>query len=99
MTAREMFKGIKPNGKVLKCSKGGYDFGRNTFAYCICDDGQRYNVKILSEVLPREYSVEYGKDTSVDPLENAILYNEWASRVMKRKKKKWRLDYDKNYSL
>ena len=87
MTAREMFKGIKPNGKVLKCSKGGYDFGRNTFAYCICDDGQKYNVKILSEVLPREYSVEYGKDTSVDTLESAILYNEWASRVMERKRR------------
>ena len=86
MTAREMFKGIKPNGKVLKCSKGGYDFGRNTFAYCICDDGRKYNVKVLSEVLPREYSVEYGKDTSVCALENAILYNEWVSRVMEKRR-------------
>ena len=87
MTAREMFKEIKPNEKILKCSKGGYDFGRNTFAYCICDDGQKYNVKVLSEVLPREYSVEYGKDTSVDTLENAIHYNEWRARVMERKRR------------
>ena len=86
MTAREMFKGIKPNGKVLMCSKGGYDYGRNTFAYCICDDGQRYNIKVLSELNPKEYSVEYGKDTSVDTLENAILYNEWRARVIANKK-------------
>lgn len=85
MTAREMFNGIKPDGKILKCSKGGYR--DNTFAYCICDDGQKYNVKILSEVLPREYSVEYGKDTSLCTLENAILYNEWVSRVMERKRR------------
>ena len=48
MTAREMFKENKPSGKVLKCSKGRYDYGRNTFAYCICDDGQRYNIRVIS---------------------------------------------------
>lgn len=82
MTAREMFKNIKPNGQVLKCSKGGYDYNRNTFAYCICDDGQKYNIKVLSEVLPREYSVDYGKERNVETLENAILYNEWRARVV-----------------
>lgn len=86
MTAKEMFKGIKPDGKILKCSKGGYDFGRNTFAYCICDDGKRYNVKVLSEIHPKEYSVEYGNDINVDSLENAILYNEWRARVITSKK-------------
>lgn len=87
MNAREMFKGIKPNGKVLKCSKGGYDYGDNTFAYCICDDGQQYNIKVLSKVLPREYSVEYKEDGNVETLENAILYNEWQARVMERKRR------------
>lgn len=81
MTAREMFKENKPEGKVLKCSKGGYDYARNTFAYCICDDGQKYNIKVLSEVHPKEYSVGYGEETNVDTLENAILYNEWRARV------------------
>ena len=85
MTAREMFKEDKPNGKVLKCSKGGYDYARNTFAYCICDDGQRYNIKVLSEVHPREYSVDYNKETNVDTLEMAILYNEWRARVIASK--------------
>jgi hypothetical protein len=85
MTAREMFKENKPNGKVLKCSKGGYDYGRNAFAYCICDDGQRYNIKVLSEVCPREYFVDYGEKTNVDTLEMAILYNEWRARVFESK--------------
>ena len=80
MTAKEMFKGNEPNGKVLKRSKGGYR--DDTFAYCICDDGQKYNVKVLSEVNPREYSVGYGKETNTETLENAILYNEWQSRVI-----------------
>lgn len=81
MTARQMFKGIRPEGKVLKCSKGRYDYGLNTFAYCICDDGQKYNIKVLSDVLPREYSVDYGEKTDVTSLEMAILYNEWRARV------------------
>lgn len=88
MTAREMFKGITPNGKVLKCSKGGYDYGLNTFAYRICDDGERYNIKVLSDVLPREYSVEYSKKISVDSLENAILYNEWRARSIANMKRR-----------
>lgn len=86
MTAREMFKNNKPDGKVLKCSKGGYDYGMNTFAYCICDDGQKYNIKVLSDVLPREYSVEYGDKTNVISLETAILYSEWRARVIANKK-------------
>ena len=81
MTARKMFKDNKPKGKVLKCSKGGYDYGKSTFAYCICDDGQKYNIRVLSNVNPREYSVEYNKETNVRTLENAILYNEWKARV------------------
>lgn len=83
MTAREMFKSNKPDGKILRCSKGGYDYGQNTFAYCICDDGQKYNVKVLSNVNPREYSVEYSEETNTHTLENAILYNEWRARVIK----------------
>ena len=82
MTARQMFKNQMPEGKVLKCSKGGYDYGPNTFAYCICDDGQKYNIKVLSDVLPREYSVDYGEKTDVTSLEMAILYNEWRARVI-----------------
>ena len=85
MTARQMFKGNRPDGKVLKCSKGGYDYGLNTFAYCICDDGQKYNVKVLSDVNPREYSVDYGEKTDVTSLEMAILYNEWRARVIASK--------------
>jgi hypothetical protein len=82
MTAREMFKDNKPKGKILKCSKGGYDYGRNVFAYCICDDGQKYNIRVLSEVHPKEYSVNYSEETNVTTLENAILYNEYRARVI-----------------
>ena len=81
MNAREMFKGIKPKGKIVKCSKGGYDFRRNTFAYCICDDGEKYNIRVLSEANPREYSVEYGEKTTLESMETAIHYNEWKARV------------------
>ena len=81
MTAREIFKNIKPKGKILRCSKGGYR-GEDTFAYCIYDDGEKYNIKVLSKFNPREYSVEYGDKTNVDTLENAILYNEWQARVI-----------------
>lgn len=82
MTARQMFKGQYPAGKVLLCSKGRYDYGRDEFAYCICDDGTQYLVKVFSAVHPREYSVPYGDDITVETLENAILYNEWRARVM-----------------
>lgn len=80
MTARQMFKGNTPAGKILRCSKGGYDFGRNEFAYVITDDGKQYNVKVISAVNPREYSVPYGPETTVETLENAILYNEYVAR-------------------
>ena len=86
MTAREMFKGIKPDGKILKCSKGGYR-SDDSFAYCICDDGEKYSIKVLSKVNPREYSVEYGPETNVDTLENAILYNEWRARVISNRQR------------
>ena len=86
MIARELFKGAKPNGKVLKCSKGGYSYD-DSFAYCICDDGEKYNIKVLSAVNPREYSVGYGPETNVDTLENAILYNEWRARVVSKKQR------------
>lgn len=86
MTAREMFKNARPYGKILKCSKGRYDYGKNTFAYCICDDGRQYNIKVLSEFNPREYSVQYKEDTNVATLENAILYNEWRARVLTSRK-------------
>jgi hypothetical protein len=85
MKAREIFKGNYPKGKICKCSKGGYDYGMNTFAYCICDDGQKYNIKVLSDIHPREYSVDYDEETNVDTLELAILYNEWRARVVANK--------------
>ena len=80
MTAREMLKGKKPKGKILKCSKGGYR--DNTFAYYICDDGEKYNIVVLSKVNPREYSVNYNEKTNVETLETAILYNEWKARTI-----------------
>ena len=86
MNAREMFKGIKPKGKIVKCSKGGYDYGRNTFAYCICDDGEKFNIKVLSEVNPREYSVEYGEETTLVTMESEIHYKEWYARNLERLK-------------
>lgn len=88
MNARQMFKNIAPEGKVLLCSKGGYDFGRDTFAYRISDDGKQYNITVLSEVNPRKYSVPYGEETTLETLETAIHYNEWQARrlaVMKDK--------------
>lgn len=91
MTAKQMFKDRFPAGKVLLCSKGQYDFGRNEFAYCICDDGTKYNVKVMSAVNPREYSVPYGPETTVETLETAILYNEWRARVIADKKRRGEL--------
>ena len=88
MNARQMFKDIPVQGKVLRCSKGGYDYGLNTFAYRICDDGKQYRVTVLSDVLPREYSVPYSGETTLETLENAVLYNEWRARVMKVKQEK-----------
>ncbi len=83
MTARQVFKNkgaMAPIGKVLLFSKGGYK--DDEFAYCIADDGTQYNIKVLSAVNPREYSVPYGPETSAHTLENAILYNEWRARVI-----------------
>lgn len=83
MTARQVFKTkgvMAPIGKVLVFSKGGYR--DDNFAYCICDDGKQYNIKVLSAVNPREYSVSYGPKTTIETLENAILYNEWHARVV-----------------
>ena len=83
MTALQIFKTtgtMVPRGKRLLTSKGGYR--DDDFAYCICDDGTQYNIKVISAVNPREYSVPYGPETSVHTLENAILYNEWRARVI-----------------
>jgi hypothetical protein len=76
-----MFKDFTPEGKVVKCSKGGYDFGMDTFAYRICDDGEKYNIMVQSDVNPRMYSVPYGDEVTIESLETAILYNEWRARV------------------
>ena len=91
MTAKQMFQNQFPAGKMLLCSKGQYDFGRNEFAYCICDDGTQYNVKVISAVNPREYSVPYGPETTVETMETAILYNEWRARVIADKKRRGEL--------
>lgn len=80
MTAKQMFNNKTPAGKVVLCAKGRYDYGRDEFAYCICDDGTQYNVKVISAVLPREYSVPYGPETTVETMKTAILYNEWRAR-------------------
>ena len=83
MTALQIFKNtgtMIPRGVRLLCSKGGYR--DNDFAYCICDDGTQYNIKVISAVNPREYSVPYGPETTALTLENAILYNEWRARVI-----------------
>lgn len=83
MTAKQMFNNTTiPVGKVVLCSKGRYDYGRDEFAYCICDDGTQYNIKVISAVHPREYSVPYGPDVTPKTLELAILYNEWRARVI-----------------
>ena len=86
MTALQIFKTtgtMIPIGKRLLCSKGGYR--DDDFAYCICDDGTKYNIKVISAVNPREYSVPYGPETTVTTLETAILYNEWRARVIASK--------------
>ena len=88
MTALQIFKSTNtmiPKGTRLLCSKGGYR--DNEFAYCICDDGTQYNVKVISAVNPREYSVPYGPETTAHTLENAILYNEYVARVVASRKK------------
>ena len=86
MTARQIFKtnGIMaPIGKPVLFSKGGYK--DDTFAYCIAICGEQYNVKVISAVNPREYSVPNGFDTTVETIENAILYNEWQARTLHNK--------------
>lgn len=85
MTARQMFRNQTPAGTVLRCAKGCYR--SDDFAYCICDDGNQYNIKVLSAVNPREYSVPYGPDTTVETLANAIFYNEWRARVIANNQK------------
>lgn len=86
MTAKQMFNNTTiPVGKVVLCSKGRSDYGRDEFAYCVCDDGTQYNIKVISAVNPREYSVPYGPDVTVKTLENAILYNEWRARIIAKK--------------
>jgi hypothetical protein len=87
MTALQIFKStgtMVPIGKRLLTSKGGYR--DDDFAYCICDDGTQYNIKVISAVNPREYSVPYSPETTVTTLESAILYNEWRARVIASKK-------------
>lgn len=79
MTARQLFSGKLPIGTMLVCSKGGYR--SDDFAYCITDDGTKYNIVVLSKVNPRKYSVPHGPSTTTETLENAILYNEWHARV------------------
>lgn len=85
MTAREIFKTMGVKGKVLKQSKGGY---RNSddFAYSISRDDKNYHIIVLSKVNPRTYSVEIKDGTTVETLENAILYNEYVARVQENKK-------------
>lgn len=88
MTARELFKGKKAQGKVLVVNKGGYR--GNDFAYRICDCNLEYVVEVISPVNPREYSVPKfrdGQEVPVQNIENAILYNEYVSRVHANKQK------------
>lgn len=85
MKATEIFKKQQtqlPDGQVLCCSKGGYR--DDSFAYCISDDGKQFNVKVISAVLPRKYSVMHGPDASLRTVTTAILYNESKARVMNK---------------
>lgn len=87
MTALQIFKStgtMVPRGVRLLASKGGYR--DDNFAYCICDDGTQYNIKVISAVNPREYSVPYGPQTTVETMETAILYNEWRARSIANRK-------------
>lgn len=87
MTAKELFKNRKADikGKILKQSKGGY---RNSddFAYSISKDNENYYIIVLSKVNPRSYSVKIKEGTTVQTLENAILYNEYVARTLANKK-------------
>jgi hypothetical protein len=83
MTARELFKNIPHKGKIIKLSKGGYRDAN--FGYRIVDTGKEYQVTVLSDIHPKEYTVPYGPETNATTLETAILYNEWRARVMHNK--------------
>ena len=94
MTAREMFKGVPIKGSVLIVSKGGY---RGNFAYRISRsfDKKNYIVEVISDVNPKEYTVSVNPDTTfenlkeaLDPIETAILYNEWKARAWENEKKR-----------
>lgn len=83
MKALDIFKAHNKtvNGKILSCSKGGYT--DDTFAYCISDVGNAINVVVISDVNPREYSVEKPAGAIyLQDIITAILYNEWKARVI-----------------
>ena len=87
MTARQIFKAngiMAPRGVIVRFSKGGYK--DDSFAYCIAVCSDQYNVTVISAVNPREYSVPNGFDTTVETIENAILYNEWQARTLHNKR-------------
>lgn len=83
LKAQEIFKekGIKIDGKVLACSKGGYR--DDTFAFCISETEETFNVIVISAVNPREYQVE--KSNALQDIYTAILYNEWKARTIHKR--------------
>lgn len=94
MTAREIFKGVAVKGDVLIVSKGGY---RGNFAYRISRsfDKKNYIVEVISDVNPREYTVPTDPSTTyetlkqaLEPIETAILYNEWRARTWEIEKRR-----------
>ena len=80
LTAKKMFRGIPATGKVVLWSKGGMDYGKDLFAFRICDDGERYHVMVLSAVAPYQDSVPHSEYVTVDRLIKEILENELKAR-------------------
>lgn len=85
----------KATGKLVLISNGGYTKGNGTkmlphFGYRIYWDSKagQYNCQVISQVRNilfgeylKQYSVAQCEHTSLDTVENAILYNEYHNRV------------------
>lgn len=82
LTAKKMFRGIPTAGKVVLWSKGGLDYGKDAFAFRICDDGERYHIMVLSAVAPYQDSVLHSDYVTVDRLVQAILEHELNAREL-----------------
>ena len=92
---KKLFENIpKACGKLVAISNGGYVTGNGTkmrphFGYRVYWDsrGGQFNCQVYSQVREiasgekmKEYSVVQGKDTNLETIINAILYNEYRVR-------------------